>query len=429
MPTSQPVLGWPLPRRRSHLSALQNKPSDHKQRLTFQNHEILLGVYSVPIDLPKYRLANGRTQEAQEEYLATHPDQNQNFFTKDGESEHAQLVQHTLLQNLIKDADPETDLIKFFSHNKQDEPFILSDEGYVVNGNRRLCAFRDLYYDDNAKFSHFSHVEVMILPPCDFRDIDELEARLQIQPDIKQAYSWISKAIMLKKRQEQHNYTYDALANIYRMDQKEVGEALDLLSGVDEYLIDRGKDKQYHLVHKKEYAFKQLQKARKKIKKPEEKDLLINVCYDFIDGVDVGDRIYSFIPDIAEHLPSIATELTAKLNIQNTPPRKDSTYDIFGPIRNDLKELVHAVGDPQNHEAVVEVVREVIEGENAKKKDKKRADTALIEIGKANAALQTALICLAVESETTGIETQLNSIEQAVQKVRGWLATHAKNHS
>jgi hypothetical protein len=423
-------LGWPLPKRRNYIAGLRITPSNHKQKLTFQNTEIMLQVYRVPIDLPKYRLANGRTQAAQEEYLATHTDCGADFFTRDGESEEAQHVQHLLLKELLKGSDPETNLIKFFTSNKQDEPLILSDDGYVVNGNRRLCSFRELFYGDRVKFSHFSHVEAMVLPPCDVRDIDELEARLQIQPDIKQQYTWVAKACMLRMRQRQHGYSNETLASLCVMDPKDVGEALDMLAAADEYLKNRNKDKQYHLVQKKEYAFRQMQKARKKLKKPDERDLFTQVCYTLIDGGEIDGRLYSLIPEVAVYLPKIAKELPEHMNVSEpVQERSDTSYDIFGSQESGMSEVAQAVSVGDNHLAVVEVVKDVIQTEKNNERQKKKAGVVLEELSKASAALLAAINCISAESKSTGVEDQIKSIEDSVRRLRKWLASHADNNS
>ena len=49
-------------------------------------------------------------------------------------------------------------------------------------------------------FSYFSHVDVIVLPACEEKDIDELEANLQVKQDTKAEYSWITLAIMLKNK-------------------------------------------------------------------------------------------------------------------------------------------------------------------------------------------------------------------------------------
>ena len=55
-------------------------------------------------------------------------------------------------------------------------------EDYVQSG----CFLRRM----KINMPRFKHVRVVFLPPCEQNDIDELEAELQIQPDIKSEYPW-----------------------------------------------------------------------------------------------------------------------------------------------------------------------------------------------------------------------------------------------
>lgn len=107
------------------------------------------------------------------------------FFERDLESIEALEIQHDLLKQMLK-KNPNADLREFFVDNIQEEPLILSHLGFVINGNRRLCAMREVrekkHKDSNRElYDRFQYIDVIILPPCDEKDIDELEAQLQIK--------------------------------------------------------------------------------------------------------------------------------------------------------------------------------------------------------------------------------------------------------
>ncbi len=73
-------LGWPLPKRRVLIQELLSTPTEKKVQQKFLKEMRQFSMYRVPIDMPKYRLANGRTQAAQEEYLSKHEELPQDFF-------------------------------------------------------------------------------------------------------------------------------------------------------------------------------------------------------------------------------------------------------------------------------------------------------------------------------------------------------------
>ncbi len=419
-------LGWPYPKRKRFLDELQTQKSAKTYPLTFQKKNTYFPVYTVDTDLPKYRLANGRTQAAQEEYLAKHPEKGMDFFARDAESEEVQRVQHELLREMIKNPD----LLSFFedpSHS-QEQPLILTDKGFVVNGNRRLCAMRELYYRDQEKYARYSHIDVVILPVCDEKDIDELEASLQIQPDIKQDYTWIAMACMLRARQMRYGYTDQQLSQLYDMPEREIRARLAHLDLVDEYLQSRKKAKQYDLVAKADYAFKALYKGRQQLKQADERDLFTQLAYCLIDDSNAAEgRLYERIPEVKDNLNLVADRLTAELHPQVDDPKATIDYGMFGVEEgeSDLELLTRSVAKNENHALVVDTVVDVIEGEKAKQRQHTKASAVLKEISDANAHLKNAVNLFTHETSKTGIPEQLQTIEESIAAIRKWMADNA----
>ena len=142
-------LGWPLPKRREMLQRLSKEPGKTFHTVYFQGRRQDLPVRVVSLDLPKYRLDNGRTRSAQAAYLAQHPDLPPEFFRTDVESDAAQKAQHEILKVMLGSG--EKDLLRFFRKRDQMQPLILTDLGFVLNGNRRLCTFRELVAQDTPE--------------------------------------------------------------------------------------------------------------------------------------------------------------------------------------------------------------------------------------------------------------------------------------
>lgn len=155
-------LGEPLPVREKTIAELQASPAARTWPFKFKGRVESYPVYQVSISFPKYRLNNGRTLAAQEEWLVTHPGAEKELFRRDQELETAQKAQHELLDDMVD----EEGLLTYFKTNSQDEPLILSNRGFVINGNRRLAAFRRLYDQDKSKYKRFAQLDVIILPPA-----------------------------------------------------------------------------------------------------------------------------------------------------------------------------------------------------------------------------------------------------------------------
>src|SRR5439155_3070065 len=142
---------YPYPKRTSHLKQLYSASSKRTFDLRFQGHLQTFNIHRVPVELPKYRLNNGRTLAAQVQHLAKHPELPRDFFTRDLELEDAQAVQHAILRRMVDDKD----LLEYFKTHEQEKPLLLSHEGFVVNGNRRLCALRILLEQDKQRYVRF----------------------------------------------------------------------------------------------------------------------------------------------------------------------------------------------------------------------------------------------------------------------------------
>src|SRR5262245_3358746 len=178
-------LGWPLPKRKQYLKQLQDQRPEKTHPVPFQGRQKYLPIHVVPLGLPRYRLENGRTTALQAEHLAAHPELPEDFFRADTELEAAQKAQHGILAKLAAGPKP---LLKEFEKNAQSEPIILSANGYVINGNRRVSVWRSLYETSAKEYQRFANIEAVILPHCDERELDRIEADLQLKEDLKADY-------------------------------------------------------------------------------------------------------------------------------------------------------------------------------------------------------------------------------------------------
>jgi hypothetical protein len=259
-------LGWSLPKRREFLKEKVAEKSATTHPVPFQGKMRYLPVHEVPLGLPLYRLENGRTTGRQAEYLANNPNVPQDFFRKDSESASAQKAQHKILTELTRER---KNLFKEFETEPQTEPIILTSLGYVVNGNRRLSTWRELYEANKKKFARFRNVQVVVLPLVDEKEIDRVEAELQLKEDLKADYSWTSTALMMREKMLRYDYSDEDLASLYDRDKKEIVELLDTLDYAEQYLEARDTPKKFTDVETKEYAFIQIVRTRKKMKASE----------------------------------------------------------------------------------------------------------------------------------------------------------------
>lgn len=308
MSTNMSQYGAPLLTRKSEI-ANKMKESTVLFPLEVMGKYQRLKQITVRIELPVYRIENGRTKNFQKEYLAIHPDAPADLFTKDTDSLEAQRAQHAILRRLVDDED----LLKEFQKGThQTEPIIVTNTGVVVNGNRRLCAWRTLYQSDPEAYKNFEFIDVAVLPlECDEKEIIALERRLQIQKTHRAEYKWHNKATMMKEEREA-GVVPEVIAKDYDVSKKDVDILIGALEYAEMYLISIDKKDQWSLVDGDVYAFRTMVEERKKISDQGRKELFEAICFKLIETKDYKERLYAVIPGISENLDAIADALREK---------------------------------------------------------------------------------------------------------------------
>ncbi len=392
-PTSS-RFGWPKPARVEEFKNLLAKPTGATTRIVFQSKTVDIPIIRVPIELPKYRLTNGRTSSLQAEYLATKKAR-ADLFSGDPELWDAQQAQHELLLKLGK----QSNLQQFFEDtaNQQVDAIVLDENGFVVNGNRRLSQWRELIFTDSARYGHFRHIDVAVLPHCEEKEIDRLEATLQIAKDIRADYSWDSTANMMLAKQKRDGFSNKELGDLYDMKEGEVEKLLDMRTYADEYLRTRGKTDRWSLVSGQELAFEKLVSSRQKIAGVGSQEVFKQAAYTLIDNPDeAGGRLYEAIPAILESLGQVKEKLQQEFPVK-AAPADPGLEQIFGgtpaPATADPIDIPLAleIQKPENTAKARKIIVDVIETQKQLKKDSKGANYLLECCAKAQAYLTAAV--------------------------------------
>ena len=174
------------------------KPS--KEVINFRT-EIVDGferdVWRVPINILRYRKDNGR--------IASHVlDYERNVGVLDEKDESAQ----ERIREFLEKKDPErTDvLMKAILQAGQQEPAIITCDGFLINGNRRKMVMEKLLHD-YPENENFKFMKVVILPgkgeeggPPTLLEIEQIENRYQLQSDGKSEYYGFDRALSIKRK-------------------------------------------------------------------------------------------------------------------------------------------------------------------------------------------------------------------------------------
>lgn len=429
IPSSDSRFGWPQNKRCEELEKLRKEPTGKTHRIVFKGQNTDLPIVRVQIALPKYRMANGRTSSLQAEHLATNPSVRRDLFSGDPELLDAQEAQHKLLLKVIK----QQELRKHFEDtaHKQVEPILLDEKGFVVNGNRRLCCWRELLHEDAGKYGHFAYIDVVVLPHCDEKDIDRLEAWLQIQKDIKADYSWDARANMLLDKQKRDGFSNKELAELYGIKEGEVAELVDMRGYADEYLRSRGRQDMWSLVSEHEEAFRKIVSSRPKIDDVGDQQLFKQAAYALIDSpMEAGGRLYEQIPAILSSLDEVRDKLADEFPV-TAPAPSPEVEDMFGGGVADETSALSTplsveIAKDENVEKARRIIVEVIASQKELKKNSKAAEYLIECCKKANASLSAAVKDgLRPESKRSGVSKQLDAIEKSIARIRKHLDEHA----
>ena len=421
--------GLPLPERKQKFNELlADKQANAltKYDVHTVNGNVLYEVYHVSVDLPKYRLDNTRTLALQEQYLYDHG-LNADYFT-DVESDEVQEIQHGFLSKLAESSDKEKDLYAYFSANTQTEPLILTHDGFVISGNRRLSTFRELVEKNYDKYKHFTDVRVVILPNLDPAKIDQIEDFLEQQPDIKADFSWVARALGYRRRMKKYKYSDEKLAEISGQKPGEINSLINKLDIADRYLESISKPKDYNQILDDSYAFEKIVSClNNKEKVPQSRKIAFEkLAFMAIKNKNsFSDRMYKNIPVMYEAQAAIQAEIKDEFEaeIAKIEQQGNNNPTLAGlPLFPDpTLAIIKLIGDPTHEEKIVQIVTDKIEEYQALERDKKKKSSVLDKVRKANTLLIEANTVKGPETDKKGIAHQINNLEKEMEKLKAWL--------
>ncbi|MED4856267.1 hypothetical protein [Bacillus atrophaeus] len=293
-------------------------------------------VIRIPIDLPIYRMKNGRTQVEQFLYIREQNESN-DFFKNGEENQTVQFIQHQFLLKLSKDN--KGPIYNELEHvTSQRERLLITSDGVIVNGNRREAAMRDLFLKDPRVFKEFSHVDVVVLPPeATEKDIEMIETELQLKPETKLDYGWIERRLKLRLHVNDLKIPRDEIKKVYRFKREdEINVELQQLALAEEFLekyLER--PYAYREVTKSEQIFKDLQKALSG-KSGEEEE--IRRLLGFLlakESENLGDRVYDFRQLFGNRFEDVLDKYAEEQGITLNP---ETAIDLFTEFDEDDDE-------------------------------------------------------------------------------------------
>lgn len=413
--------GYPTAKRVFHIKdAMSSSKETHPEE--YQGKYKQLPVIEVHIELLVYRIENIRTINLQKEWLTQHPEYPKDFFSNDPYSIEVQEAQHLILKKL---ADKEK-LQSAFKDGKlqQKEPLICSDEGVVVNGNRRLCAWRELYYSDKIKYNHFQTVRVAVLPNHDPQGMYDLEVALQIHSDMRAEYTWHSIAADSKGKLEQ-GVEIKLIAAKQGKSPDEIQTYIDCYDYAFQYLESVGRPDEWSLVDKQYFAFQKIVAGRKSLNNPANKELFQEIAKAMLQCPAEGDRLYNQIPKVVKALPEISPKLKETFNLAiDDEPEDDIDLLTGGDVNKENSvnsQIAAGIRIADNPALVVHTVKTVLDSCDELEKEKKTKIFVFDQVKKAATCLNNAISNLNDSMSKEGISKQIENIEVACDVLKDWI--------
>lgn len=391
----------------------------------FPGKEIELPKAHLPIDLPVYRMANGRTSLEQFAYLR-HSKRPPEFFSKGEESEDAQKAQHQILSTLANQGSDSVAVIaKILRETQQSYPLWITRRGVVINGNRRLAAMRDLFYEDSKKFARYATVECAVLPNLTPDQIEELELRLQVAPETKLPYGWVHDCLLIEKRLNTGRGE-DYVANLMGRRTGDVRAAIGALKEVNIYLRDwRKSPGDYGLVEEsgKQFFYDLPKHLKNKSGVLLEATRRIGWIL-FDNGEDLGTRLYAYNKIIGEKSHEVLKRLAGRedvLDSSDDEATDNAPSDRSGDILDvDLGDdttapdtdakVLEALDDTAKREEVSSAVLTVCQTMFEASRTSALGQTALRVLSDIQARLQEIDLTKAARDTHQGIGKQLQEI-------------------
>lgn len=174
-------------------------------------------VAQLPSELLLYRADNGRLMVEVAQLLREQGREWEAWYRAREERDVQELL-HGLL--LAKARDPRGPIFQELEgQGRQVEPLLVTTEGLVVNGNRRLAAMRELYQRDPRRYASFAEVRVAVLPSdVEPADIEFIEAALQMAPETKLSYGWIERRLKLRRQRDVLGLAVARICEAYRLE-------------------------------------------------------------------------------------------------------------------------------------------------------------------------------------------------------------------
>ena len=329
-----------------------------------RGEKIILSVYKLPIDLLYYNIRNGRfaaeyRNEVKKEGGALIPEK----------KEDAKKIRN-LLWNLNVNESKLT--YQDIQQRGQWKPGIITEDGYVIDGNRRMSILSKLFEDTSD--DEFKFIKVGRLPPnVENPDLWKLEAGIQLGKEEIVRYGPMNELLKLEEAKSLGISNEEIAKVLYGIDDvKEIKIKLDRLELIKKYLIHIENPDDFKLAEDKVEHFKELQKIIKAVKErklgPDTTISIRNSVFCLIkQGIrhmelrKIEKMVKRELHKALEKITSLAEDCES---VKKTPPIKEDPDededDNYDPIKAKFVAATDILDAELNKDQVAELLRRAV---------------------------------------------------------------------
>ncbi|MCA1040549.1 hypothetical protein LCM00_13630 [Bacillus infantis] len=383
-----------------------------------------LPVVRVPVDLPIYRMENIRTKKVQKIYIKTN-NRPESFFLAGQENVSAQQIQHQLLYTFAQKGkgDSIVPIKEVLEDEQQHEPILITYDGVVVNGNRRLSAMRELYLSGK---DNYSHVDCMVLPgDATLPEISEIEFKLQMTRQTILPYDWIPEGWAIKEMLDS-GVPKQKIADLMRKNTSELDNHIIAVDQAELYLTEWADSPGDYskLDDQKEQIFKDI---AKNLKNKNGEDFEASRYIGFIladNSRELGTRVYDYKGAFGTSSTEVIERLARRyeLDLSQAPDDNLEQFELEFDLEEEIpvrsyRPVIDLLKDKTKSYELVENITDIFDGIKAERDDRNAGRLALKKVKEAYTKLMEADISRSDESTYDSIEQQLTSIKQRIERL------------
>ena len=290
-----------------------------------------LPIYIIPIKYLRFNLDNGRffaekLKLEERTGIELDPDN----------PDHEKYFLKLLLNKDDKDTDTTLEEIKKYG---QRDPGVITFDGYVINGNRRMAALKKLHQEGPKP--EYEFLKVHRLPKAfDVKELYRLELDLQIKKGIKKRYGPVNEALKIKEGIDK-GFTTEEIKDGTEWSFKKIEDAIDRVDYYDVFLANFKRPGDYALLAGYNEHIVEMMKGIRKLEIEGKTALEIqNYMNIFFKGLEVN-----FDDDFEESLPHrgplrnlkdafLDDDLKEDLEDLIDPSKTFTTQDVYETIVN-----------------------------------------------------------------------------------------------